>query len=427
MARERTSARIDERNSSSTLGSVTAIRKALTVGCVVLVVIDEACTGGTSTHAGRSSAPTQHGPAAEVPAHIDAVGVSPPDGPVAEAPPSIRSDCSADVTDQLQQWLTGVPDGSVATFRKGACYRVESTVTIAEKHDLLLDGRGAVLKSTTKGTRKRAHLRIQSSRNVTVRDLVVRGANPHAGTAENAYQPKLEAQHAYELLGDDGVLLEGVQAYDVYGDFVYIGKSQAGPSKRITVARSHFERNGRQGIAITAAQDVLVVGNEVDDVARSLFDLEPNKAQDEVRRVRIEANTTGPVHNFWFANKGPAASVGDITVMGNVMRAPSGGLVFVFAPADGARGPFKFDQNLFRVTGSVTDEDATGAFLFAHADGVTVTHNTVEVSTPGRLSGVELRATDGVVVTGNRFLGATNAVIGAGTSKDVHVADNDAH
>src|SRR5438552_12952351 len=116
MARERTSARIDEDSYSSTLGSVTAIRNALSVGCVVLVVMGQACAGGSSTHAGRSSAPTQRGPAAKVPAHIDAAGVSTPDGPVSDAPHSIRSDCSADVTDQLQHWLTDVPDGPVASF-----------------------------------------------------------------------------------------------------------------------------------------------------------------------------------------------------------------------------------------------------------------------------------------------------------------------
>src|SRR5207249_2577866 len=108
-------------------------------------------------------------------------------------------------------------------------------------------------------------------------------------------------------------------------------------------------------------------------------DLEPNQPVQEARRIRIEGNTTGPIRNFWLADKGVGSNVGDVTVVGNVMRADSGGLVFVFGPASGARGPFRFEGNTFRTSGVVNDEHSSGAFFFSHASRITIERNRLDV------------------------------------------------
>jgi hypothetical protein len=364
---------------------------------------------------------------ASVPEHITAAGVSTPHGRRESPPASIARDCSRDVTDALQSWIDGVPDGSTMSLPAHACYRVEGTLQIDDRHDLLFEGNGATLVAKTRGkgsrlrVRGRSMLAVRQSTNITVRDLAVKGANPHAGTSDAAYQPDFEAQHAFQLNAVDGVLLDRVAASDVYGDFVYLGGAARTPSRRVTVARSHFDRSGRQGISVTYGDDVTIVGNEIANVARSLFDLEPNRRNQEVRRLRIEANTTGPVKNFFLANKGSGVDIGDVTVVDNVMRAPSGGLVLVFGPKWGKRGPFTFERNVLRVSGAVTDEDAVGAFVFANAANVELRDNVLYAPTGRRMPAVELRAADDVLIAGNRFNGTAKDVDADRASRGVRV------
>jgi hypothetical protein len=343
-------------------------------------------------------------------------------------PASIAADCSADVTAQLRAFMGSVPNGSTITFPKKACYRIEGILALARRANLEIDGNGATLKATTVGrgdrlsVRARSQLSIVGSTNITVRNLVVRGANPHAGTSLAAYQPLYEAQHAFNLLHDNGILLDRVQAYDTYGDFVYIGGPPGKPSHDVTVARSTFARSGRQGISITNADSVFITANTVDDVARSLFDLEPNVPSAEARDVHITANTIGSIRNYWLANKGVGSNIGDITVQGNTMQGTSGGLVIAFGPKRGLRGPYTFTGNSFTTDGTITDEDALGAFLFSNAHDVTVTGNRVKVGPASQLAGVELRATDGASIAGNHFTGTTQLVIVDAASRDVHAS-----
>ncbi len=343
-------------------------------------------------------------------------------------PASIDAHCGADVTHTLQAWLDGTPDDSVISFPSRACYRIEGTLSLGRRRKVHIEGHGTTLKATTVGqgsrlaVRGRSQLAIGSSQDVVVRDLIVRGANPKAGTSDAAYVPRFEAQHGFSLSGDDGVTLDHVQAYDVYGDFVYIGGANGVPSTHIVVRDSHFERNGRQGISVTDGTDIDIVNNTIGAVSRSLIDLEPNVPSQEVRRIRIEHNVTGPVHNFWLADKGVGFDIGDITVSDNVMNAPSGGLVFVFGPARHKRGPFAFTHNRFQVSGLVSDEGATGAFVFVNASGVQIAANVVTAPAARRMPAVELRGSDHVVVSGNRFAGTSKPVLADGASRDVSVS-----
>jgi hypothetical protein len=93
---------------------------------------------------------------------------------------------------------------------------------------------------------------------------------------------------------------------------------------------------------------VTIRGNVISDVARSMFDLEPNTERNAVRGIRIGQNTTGAAVNFWIASKGAGSQIGDIVVQRNTMRSPTGGLVFVFGGRGGARGPFVFDETGYR-------------------------------------------------------------------------------
>jgi Right handed beta helix region len=398
-----------------------AVVLTIAVSCSLLVAcsnpFDSKVTG--SNRSSTSALPS-------VPVGDDA-GTSQPTGKTYPVPPSIASDCSSDVSSTLAKWIASVPDNSTLMLGHGACYRVEGSLTIANRRTLLLDGNGATLKATTKGSRTRVHVGIADSENIIVRNLAVQGANPHAGAKPSAYDPKLESQHGFNLGGVRHVLLDGVQASDLYGDFVYIsssghGRNRGQPSEHVAVVRSRFSRSGRQGVAITSARDVTIRGNVISDVARSMFDLEPNTERNIVRAIRIEQNITGAAVNFWIASKGAGSQIGDIAARGNTMRAATGGLVFVFGGRGAARGPFAFDGNRLRVTGAVTDEGAVGAFFFAHTDSVEIRNNQIDLPRERGMPTVELRSCSHVVVDRNRVKNAKRLVMADQTSTDVRAS-----
>jgi hypothetical protein len=230
---------------------------------------------------------------------------------VVRVPRSIPSDGSRDVTKRLQRFIQSVPDNSRIVFKRHGVYRVDGTITIEHRTGLVFSGRGAQLKAVIwKGTaRARSQLRFVGGGNLIVRRLRVKGANPFAGNDDDrAYNPLYEAQHAFNILGVQGMLLDGVRATDTWGDFVYIGpeipsQGVAIPSRDVTVRDSRFARNGRQGICVCSGEDIMIENNTLRDMRRSVFDIEPPAAW-PVHRVSIIGNRTSNHRLNWLANAG---------------------------------------------------------------------------------------------------------------------------
>ena len=153
---------------------------------------------------------------------------------------------------------------------------------------------------------------------ITIRDFVVRGANPNAGTGADAYRADREAQHGFDIAGVKNSLLERVTVTDVYGDFVYIGRTSTWTSG-LTVRNSTFERSGRQGVAITAGEDILIEHNVIRDVRHSTFDIEPNGPDWGARRVTFSDNEIEPAAQL-ARHHGRAAPVEDIVVIRNRLK-----------------------------------------------------------------------------------------------------------
>ncbi len=405
-------------------------RPAVLLVLVLVVTGVAACSGGGSHPAATdgktspSTKPKQH--AGKNRAKARAKSARPDGGGrTVDAPKSIPSDCSVDATADLQSWFDGLDDHVIAALPSGACYRIEKTLVLADRRNLVVEGNGTTLKATTVGgggrlqKRGRSQLSISHSQNVTVRDLTVHGANPHGGANSDAYEPTLEAQHAFSLLADDNVTLDDVHGSDVYGDFVYIGGALETPSRHITVKNSTFERSGRQGISVTNGEDVLIASNKISGVGRSMFDLEPNVRGAEARRIRIENNTTGAALNYWIADKGVGINIGDVTVSNNVMKSPTGALVIVVGPKFGKRGPFTFTDNVLATSGAVSDEGAIGAFLFVNTSGVTIAGNRLTVPASSNLAAVEVRKSDHVVVRDNQLSGTTRTMFADSASTQI--------
>jgi len=329
------------------------------------------------------------------------------------SPATIPSDCSVDVTDALRRWIESVPNKAVARFPADACYRIDGTLPIRNRKHFTLDGNSATLQAVTEGLQSRRHLVIVGGRDITVKDLTVRGSNPTAGAVPAAYVPSKAFQHGFSVNSAKDVRLERVEAYAVRGDFVYIGSDgPTGPwSDGVTVVDSKFQGSGRQGISITAGRNVVIERNEIAGVPLSLIDLEANTLEGGAVNVRIIDNVTGAARHFWLANKGSGYNINNIEVTGNRMTAPTGNLVFVYGPRGGYRGPFTITGNTMITNASVHDEGSVGAFFFSQSANVTVANNTVGFPADRHVVAVQAQDSEYVKIEGNIFQNADRELL----------------
>jgi hypothetical protein len=284
-------------------------------------------------------------------------------------PKSINATGRVNVTDRLQQFIDRVPDGHVIRFRRNGRYRAEGTLFVNHRAHLVFDGNGATVFATIGGAPDRAQFWLKDSSAIVFRDLNVRGANPKGGTAEGAYNVEQETQHGFRLEGVDGVEIANVHVSDVYGDFVYIGRdNDRVPSQNVWIHDSDFRRNGRQGIAVTAATNVIIERNTFFKTRRSTIDLEPNSRSWHVSNVFILNNNVGKGRLLFVASHGQGP-VDNIVISGNQLHGHA--LTIDAVPPGGKR------RSNWVVTDNVSDATV---------------HNR-----PMRFSGI-----DGLVVSGNK-------------------------
>lgn len=352
------------------------------------------------------------------------------------APASIAADCSKDVTNQLQNWVNSVPDNSTLVFPANACYRIDNRVTIANRHDLTFEGNNTTFKAFTDGSelcsatnpdcsamRTRCQWVITGGSNITMRDMIVRGANPNAGLSDAAYDANREAQNAYTVgAGANGVLLDHVQAYDVYGDFVYL----AGRPNNVTVRNSTFARDGRQGWTVASATNVLFDHNSVTDTRRSTIDMEPNIGSDPISNVTFSNNDFGPGRFAVLSNNGGAPNqIDGVSFLFNHLHNRP---LNIWAGSDARIG-----KN-YKVIGNTVDGDPSnsevsqsgyGALQFYRINGVEARDNVFGVQPARDIHCVGITSTQNVAVTGNKCTNATGSLAQGDTnSKNVCTSGN---
>jgi len=228
------------------------------------------------------------------------------------------------VTTELNRFFYRVPDDTTVMFPPHAIYRSEGTVLLFDKVGLIVDGNGAVLKATTDGSkappapgyaflwpRNRASIRVENSADIRVENLLIAGPNNPGGYG--SYQPALEAQAGVDVEGSSGVVVAKCTIRHVYGDFVYI----SGASSKVQVLDNTFAQNGRQGVSVTNARDILIEDNTMYDVSRSVIDLEPGTRAGVADDVDIYDNTIARAGLTFVAAEGAGPHVDYINVVGN--------------------------------------------------------------------------------------------------------------
>ena len=357
-------------------------------------------------------------------------GPSPSQERIVSPGAAVPTDCSRDVTQELNEFFASLEDGASVRFPAAACYLTQGELLLQDKTGLVLDGNGATLRRTRitpaamRYPNASAHVRLVRVRDSHLHGLRVEGTNTSSDLRYlrpdfGAYDVRFEFEHGFSFHGAEDVTLSDSSVDAVWGDGVNItGRDQytGHGSRRVVVRDVSVDRNGRQGVTVIA-HDVLLDGVRILHSRRSGVALEPNLAEAPVAGVEIR-NSDISSWLLAFASGGRGA-VDDVWIHDNVVR--RSGVPFVHVRAsDGAR------RKNWRVTGNSVAEQGSpvAAMRFTAVDGLVVEGNDVRIATTQSRLAVELQRTSGVQIRCNTFSGARPDFVLADTASTFVLEEN---
>jgi hypothetical protein len=284
-------------------------------------------------------------------------------------PSSIDATGTADASTALNSWLATVPNGSTITFKAGGVYRMDQSLAVNSRRNLVLEGNGATLRSSGGWTEQDSLITTYLGDHITIRNFTLVGASPTPGVHI------VDKQWAYGILVGNSTAVEiaNVNIRDTYGDCVTLD----GWADGVWFHDSTCTAPSRAGFAILAARNVTVERVAFDRAMP--LNIEPYRSSGGADHVRFVNNTatkygvsdpaTGLPY-FFAANGALGSTVNDVTVSGNhVTAAP------LFVDVIIAR------RTNIVITNNRSDVTATSGpygapiMRFAHVDGLTVTGN----------------------------------------------------
>jgi hypothetical protein len=337
-------------------------------------------------------------------------------------PSSIDHDCSRDVGAALTRFFGTVQDDSEVTFPPSACYDIETTVTVTDKSGLTLVGGGTTFKRNKLSP---ASLRYPNAnamlRFVDLTDSTIKGLNVIATDTgpDESYLPagtvswdkQFAFEHGFDFHGARRVTLANSSAAEVWGDGVNIsGGDQYTPrrSDGVVVRNVTVAGNGRQGVSVSRASDVLIDHLDVEHSRRSGVDLEPDSANEVISGVEIRDSHV----SSWlvaFSSAGPGV-VNDVFIHGNTIGHSGVPFVYDRSTVGAHRDSWRVAHN----TVNATLSSPLPAMLFANTSNVVVSGNTVPVTTTqSRLAAGLTDGTTGARFSCNWFRGAGSHPVSA--------------
>jgi len=336
-------------------------------------------------------------------------------GAVVGVPGTVASDCSVNVSQALESWISSVPDGANLSFRSGGCYLINAGLRVVNRNGLTFDGNGATFRVGTPGGLDRREFWFVGGSNLVVEDLTIVGADP-----AHTYDQNRAFQGGIELDGVAGATINQVAIDSVYGDFVTLDPLRGGPefnsgaivrpSSGIVIRDCQFSGAGRQGISFVSVAGATVTQVSLTNVALDTFDVEADQSGEGAHDVVIEGTTADHSNGPWFANGGNSRNTtGDITVSGNTMTGlGAGDVVEITAPQGTTRGPFVFSDNTMLAGASAY----VAAFQLSGCASCDITANHVAFLSRGPPeTAVHLVDCAAVMVTDNVFEGAGKQIV----------------
>jgi hypothetical protein len=312
-----------------------------------------------------------------------------------QVPTSIAGDCSIDVTSALQSWIGSVPNGSALSFGTNACYRIEGTLQVSNRTGLDFEGNGSTFESFNAPTDARPVWQAWQSSALIFRSMNVVGSYARGGT----FTSSLQHSHGFDLRGT-GAEIANVSIKNVAGDCVYFGLGSDGVTRSTgSFHNSSCSGISRNGVSVTAGNNILVQYVTTDAIGYDVFDVEPNATAGNwgAKRVTFDSNRIGsyalsaysvvesaPISSQSFTNNTVTRQGLKITVGGNGVVRPQG----------------------ITITGNSSNTaEAPAAMNLSSIDGLTITGNTVPL-TSGTMASVDNSCT--VNITSNSYPGGSS-------------------
>lgn len=246
--------------------------------------------------------------------------------------PPVASDCSEDVTDDVNAWLVGVPDGSTIDLRKDGCYLSNGTILFESRNNITIHGHGATIKADVDAPdgENRARLKFDLGGGFVVRDLILQGRNFTPDCAVYGQPSCFSLVRSFDrgvlVVGSDGVLFDNVQILNSWLDGLevtahrYLPFDEPPPvnARNVTVQNSRVETTGRHAFACSGCRNFTLRNNTITNIGYDAVDVElefPGQTGD----VTMIGNR---VSNIWLSLLGvawPGPGLGPIVVRDNVM------------------------------------------------------------------------------------------------------------
>lgn len=328
--------------------------------------------------------------------------------PRVDVPADVADDCSTDVSAALNTWLEGVPDGSEVWFGERACYRVDDSLTLENRTDLVIEGNGSTFRAMTlvpTPETNRAQWRTDYGSGIVLRNMVLVGMNDAPEFDEDN-----EFDHNLFIRGTRDVTVENVHGRGAYGDYIAIahGVDETTIPGDIVIRDSSAETVGRMGISCVACDGVTVEDSVFNDIGYHVFDLEVEKDGFPTRGIRYTGNVVGRHGHAFFSVGTPFQTydndVSDVLISDNLVTQPG-------ANEGDCVAPISFAYTKVPVRDVVIERNRlvsrTDAIVVRLTTGLEIRDNvgTLVEPTCGDPVGIRTDTSEDVQVTGNRLVG----------------------
>jgi hypothetical protein len=228
------------------------------------------------------------------------------------------------------------------------------------------------------------HLTWDACSGITVRRIRIEGDDTVSNTATvpalethySTYTPDFEFQAGIFLVNSNGVTLEHIYAYGVWGDGLAVLKTN-----NITADGLDIRFNGRQSIALSIGEDIELNNLFLPNSRRSSIDLEPHNVSDNnIRRVTIDGVVSDPILTHIAALGG--GLVNDITIRNLTAKHARTNLVICSAQDQTRRSNWEISGFVMEEEWSAP-EGSRPCLRFNWVDGVTIDDCIVPIDAGG--------------------------------------------
>lgn len=147
-------------------------------------------------------------------------------------------------------------------------------------------------------TAENAFMEVKDSKNISLLGQKYTGPNDivRESTGYPHFRGRYEYDHVLDITESENILIQGWEASNAFGDFVYFRKGAKRPNKNITIKDCKANFIARQGVGFGDGQNILIENFQLTLGGRGYVDIEPPKQGYEVINLIVR---NSPMADVW--------------------------------------------------------------------------------------------------------------------------------